>query len=73
MRIADDSYFEFQGRSLFFLGGECMIKILYVAIGGCIGSVQRYLISVYAPKLFGNFLPFGTLIVNAAGGFLIGF
>ncbi|MEA4816070.1 MAG: fluoride efflux transporter CrcB [Lachnospiraceae bacterium] len=50
-----------------------MIKVLYVGIGGCIGSMLRYFISFYAPKLFGSQLPYGTLIVNVVGGVLIGF
>lgn len=50
-----------------------MLKVLYVGIGGFIGSALRYLISVYSPKLFGTQLPYGTLIVNVLGGILIGF
>lgn len=50
-----------------------MQRIIYVGIGGLIGSVLRYVISTYAPKMFGNQLPYGTLIVNVLGGFLIGF
>lgn len=49
-----------------------MLKILYVGIGGFIGASLRYLVSIVAPKLFGTQLPFGTLIVNVTGGFLIG-
>lgn len=50
-----------------------MIKMLYVGIGGFIGSSLRYMISIYAGKLLGTHLPYGTLIVNVTGGFLIGF
>jgi len=49
-----------------------MLKILYVGIGGFIGSALRYIISIYTPKFFGTQLPYGTLIVNVAGGILIG-
>ena len=49
-----------------------MSKILYVGIGGFIGSALRYIISLYAPKLFGTQLPYGTLIVNVVGGIMIG-
>ncbi|MPN53257.1 putative fluoride ion transporter CrcB [bioreactor metagenome] len=41
-------------------------------MGGCIGSALRYAVSYYSPKWFGTPFPCGTLIVNAAGGFLIG-
>ncbi|SHI66818.1 CrcB protein [Clostridium cavendishii DSM 21758] len=49
-----------------------MQKLLYVGIGGFIGASLRYLISLAAPKIFGNNLPYGTLIVNILGGILIG-
>jgi fluoride exporter len=47
-------------------------KLFYVGIGGFIGACLRYIISIYSPKLFGNQLPYGTLIVNVIGGILIG-
>jgi CrcB protein len=50
-----------------------MLKLLYVGIGGFIGTCFRYLIAVNSPKLFGTQLPYGTLIVNTLGGLLIGF
>lgn len=50
-----------------------MLRLLYVGIGGLIGSCLRYVISINSPKLFGGPLPYGTLIVNVAGGILIGF
>lgn len=50
-----------------------MQRIIYVGIGGFIGSCLRYVISTYSPKIFGNQLPYGTLIVNIMGGILIGF
>ena len=49
-----------------------MQKIIYVGIGGLIGSMIRYLISVQSSKSFNTNLPIGTLIVNVVGGFLIG-
>jgi CrcB protein len=42
-----------------------------VAIGGAIGSVARYLVGIGSSKLFGTF-PWGTLIINVTGSFLIG-
>jgi CrcB protein len=47
-------------------------KIIYVGIGGGIGAVIRYLISIQSSKSFNTNLPLGTLIVNVLGGFLIG-
>lgn len=49
-----------------------MQRILYVGVGGFIGAVLRYIISVNSSKLFGTQFPYGTLIVNIAGGILIG-
>jgi CrcB protein len=46
--------------------------IIAVAIGGAIGSVARYLVGIGSGKLFGVAFPWGTLIINIAGSFLIG-
>jgi CrcB protein len=46
--------------------------ILAVAVGGAIGSVARYLVGIGSGKLFGLDFPWGTLIINIAGSFLIG-
>jgi CrcB protein len=44
-----------------------------VGIGGFIGAVLRYGISSFSIKYFGTSFPFGTLIVNVIGCFIIGF
>ncbi|HBN79865.1 MAG TPA: fluoride efflux transporter CrcB [Ruminococcaceae bacterium] len=49
-----------------------MLKVFYVGLGGFLGSAMRYLVSVYSARLFGTQFPYGTLIVNVGGGFLIG-
>ncbi|MBP2639575.1 MAG: CrcB-like protein [Firmicutes bacterium] len=49
-----------------------MMKILAVAIGGSIGAVTRYLVSTWAAGRFGPSFPYGTLIVNVIGCFIIG-
>jgi fluoride exporter len=46
--------------------------ILAVALGGAIGSVSRYMVGIGSGKLFGTEFPWGTLIINATGSFLIG-
>ena len=48
-----------------------MIKLIYVASGGAIGAVLRYLISNFYKFYFPNF-PIGTLFINFIGSFLIG-
>lgn len=50
-----------------------MLKtILYIAIGGAIGSVLRYLTSVLVNKYWNNHFPLATFITNVLGCFLIG-
>ena len=46
--------------------------ILAVAAGGAIGSVARYLVGIGSTRPFGLAFPWGTLIINIAGSFLIG-
>ncbi len=49
-----------------------MTKILFVLIGGAIGSYLRYSVSGYAYKVFDWIFPIGTLVVNLIGSFIIG-
>ncbi|WP_076411645.1 fluoride efflux transporter CrcB [Shewanella sp. UCD-KL12] len=49
-----------------------MNNILFVALGGSIGAVFRYLISIFMVQVFGSAFPFGTLLVNILGSFLMG-
>lgn len=49
-----------------------MERVLLIALGGAIGTVLRYLTSTVAAKWLGVELPYGTLIVNLVGSFLIG-
>jgi CrcB protein len=48
-------------------------NIILVIIGGGIGAVSRYLLTLLATRLFGNNFPLGTLSVNLCGCFLIGY
>lgn len=50
-----------------------MLKIVLVGFGGMLGSVLRYLMNLYAPKVLGTEFPFATLFVNVLGGVFIGF
>ncbi len=49
-----------------------MEGILFVAIGGGVGSAARYLTSLWAAERLGADFPFGTLIVNVVGCYIIG-
>ena len=46
---------------------------LAIAIGSALGGVARYWCSGVVANLFGETFPFGTLLVNVAGSFIIGF
>jgi CrcB protein len=49
-----------------------MRALLFVGIGGGLGSILRYVISVFVGKHIPIIFPLGTLIVNISGCFLIG-
>ncbi len=46
---------------------------LWIAIGSALGGISRYWCSVMAARMLGETFPWGTLIVNVAGSFIIGF
>ena len=49
------------------------MRLLLVCLGGAIGSGARYLTALWAASAMGPAFPFGTLIVNLLGSFLIAF
>ena len=50
-----------------------MIHTLWqVALGGALGASARYLTGVAAIRLMGPGFPWGTLVVNVVGSFLMG-
>ena len=48
-----------------------MTLVIVVALGGAIGSVARYGVGAVAAQLLGAAFPWGTLLVNLSGSFLI--
>ena len=50
-----------------------MSKLFFIAIGGAVGSVLRYGMSGLTHKYMDGILPWGTLVVNLIGCFMIGF
>ena len=50
-----------------------MVTYIWIAIGGALGSVARYGFSSLFANWFGESFPWGTLIVNVTGSFVIGF
>lgn len=49
------------------------MNYLSIAIGGAIGALLRYIVSDLAYSYLGETFPWGTLVVNVIGSFLIGF
>ncbi len=48
-------------------------NLLFVALGGGLGSVLRYLTSFWVGKSYSSVFPLGTFIINVFGCFIIGF
>jgi CrcB protein len=55
-----------------WLGEELMNSLLIVAGGGALGAGARYLVYIAAAHVLGGGFPFGTLIVNILGSFIMG-
>lgn len=50
-----------------------MLNILAVMIGGALGALSRYFVVNFSAKIFGTDFPYGTLIVNTVGSFILVF
>jgi fluoride exporter len=49
-----------------------MLAYLWVAIGGALGSVGRFWLNGIISAKFGETFPWGTLVINVTGSFVIG-
>ena len=49
------------------------MRILLICLGGAVGTAARYGVGGLAARWWGAEFPYGTLIVNVTGSFLIGF
>jgi fluoride exporter len=47
-------------------------RALLITLGGAIGTLLRYVVSLLAARWLGTDFPYGTLIVNLVGSFIIG-
>ena len=50
-----------------------MVRLLWICLAGAAGTAARYLIGLWSAGRFGPTFPYGTLIVNLTGCFLIAF
>ena len=48
-------------------------QYLWITVGSALGGAARYFCSGVAARLIGETFPWGTLIVNVVGSFIIGF
>ena len=48
------------------------MQLVYIALFGATGCLARYLVSGWSYALLGRSLPWGTLVVNVVGSFLLG-
>ncbi len=49
------------------------MKYIYIALGGAVGAILRYIVSGIFSTINYTSFPYGTLSVNLIGSFLIGF
>ena len=50
-----------------------MTSYFWIAVGSALGGVARYWFSGVVARLIGETFPWGTLVVNVTGSFIIGF
>ena len=50
-----------------------MLTYLWVAIGGALGSMSRFWLNGIVSRHFGESFPWGTMVINVTGSFVIGF
>jgi CrcB protein len=50
-----------------------MVRVLLIGLAGALGTLARYSIGLWAGRTLGIGFPYGTLIVNVVGCFLIAF
>ena len=47
--------------------------VLVISIGAIFGANARWIISRYLAKVIGPVFPYGTLVINIVGSFIVGF
>ena len=49
-----------------------MLRVLWIGLGGFVGTIARYGLSVGTTAVLGSTFPYGTLAVNIVGSFAMG-
>lgn len=47
-------------------------EYVWVSLGGIVGACARYFLSRFSAKILGTSFPWGTLIINVTGSFVLG-
>jgi fluoride exporter len=50
-----------------------MLAYMWIALGGALGTTARYWLSGLVAQTIGETFPWGTLLINVTGSFVIGF
>jgi fluoride exporter len=50
-----------------------MLSYLWIALGGALGTTARYWLSGVVARSIGETFPWGTMVINVTGSFVIGF
>ncbi len=50
-----------------------MNDVLVISIGAIVGANARWVISRFAAKILSPIFPYGTLVINVTGSFIVGF
>lgn len=50
-----------------------MLKYLYIALGGAVGAIARFLVGTIVASRFGAKFPYGTFVINISACVIIGF
>jgi CrcB protein len=49
------------------------VRYLVIGLGGFLGANARYLLGTWVAERYGTSFPYGTLVINVSGSFVIGF
>ncbi len=52
---------------------ESIKDVLVISLGAIFGANARWMISRYLAKVIGPVFPYGTLVINVVGSFMVGF
>jgi CrcB protein len=67
---ADNSYHISGGDSILL---NTMKDMLVISLGAIFGANARWIISRYLAKAISPWFPYGTLVINVSGSFMVGF